>query len=154
MLSTGTDQWTCKVWRLGVMSCWDIDQKVFLPISSIWSWPQNPWPQKSIEVIFWPKAMYLWSLNVKGPWVVKLLTGNCFYDFKVSMPLTAWPKSIVVNYLPSPMHLRSLGTNNLWFVKVIDRKTFLPTRSIWHWPLDPKIDRVISWSWTITIPSL
>jgi hypothetical protein len=33
---------------------------------------------KSKEVIYWPKPMHLLSLRAKGPWVVKLLEGNCF----------------------------------------------------------------------------
>jgi hypothetical protein len=40
---------------------------------------------------------------------------------------------------------------------VIDRKPFLPSRSMWPWPIwpwPPKINRVIYWSWTIIIPSL
>jgi hypothetical protein len=37
---------------------------------------------------------------------------------------------------------------------VIDRKLFLPTRSMWPWPLTPKSIGAIYWSWPITIPSL
>jgi hypothetical protein len=49
------------------------------------------------------------------------------------------PNSIGVIYWPRPMHLRSWRTNTLWVV-VIVQEPFLPTRSMWRWPLT-KINR-------------
>jgi hypothetical protein len=99
-------------------------------------------PQKTLEVIFWPKALHLWSLKVKDLLVVQLLIANRVY-IKCKCELNLWPPDPQIksgNLLPrtyAPMQFegqRPMGCNT------IDREPFLLTRSIWSehltfWPM-------------------
>jgi hypothetical protein len=126
------------------MSCWDIDQKQFLSIKSMWSWPLTHWPQKSVEVISWPKAMHLWSLNVNGPWVVQLLIGTCCY-IQDQCDRNLWPPAPKINrgHLLAkanvPMQFEGQG---LMGCQVIDRKPFYlqGQYDLNRCPIDPKIN--------------
>jgi hypothetical protein len=100
----------------------------------MWSWPLTPWPQQSIEVIFWPTAMHLWSLKVQ------LLIGNCF-GLQGQCYLNLWPfdpkinrGNLLTKTIDASMQFEGQGPIGC---QVIDWKPFLPTRSRWPWTLTP-----------------
>jgi hypothetical protein len=78
----------------GPMSCWDIDQKPFLPRRPMWYWPLTLWTLNAMRS-FLSRAMPLWGLKVNGPWVVELLIGNCQCD------LNLWPLDPKINRVSS-----------------------------------------------------
>ena len=109
-----------------------IDRKPFLPTRSMWPLPLTP---KSIGFIY-----LSWAIIIPRPKRSLLITNLVYLQINRGHLLVMSNQSF-----PRPMH--SL---------VIDRKPFLPTMSMWPWPLTlwPQNKKVvIYWSWAIIIPS-
>jgi hypothetical protein len=111
----------------------------------MWSWPLTPKRQKSIEVILWPKAMYLYSLNVKGPWVVKLLIENHFeIQGQCNLDLCSSDPKIIRGHLLAKTNAPSKfeGQKPIACQGIFRIRFYLQGQcNLDLWPLDPKINR-------------
>jgi hypothetical protein len=130
--------WSLKV--KGPMRCRDLDQNPFLPIRSMWSWPLTLDPK-----IHFGHLLTKSNAFVKFEDQLSMLIRNCFGIHSQCDP-SFWPSDPKINR----GHLLAKANAHMQFegqcpmgCHVIDRKPFLPTRSIrpWSLTLDPKIER-------------
>jgi hypothetical protein len=112
----------------GPISCQFLNQKPFIYKVNM-NLTFVPLIPKSKGVMYLPKPMYVCSLRVKGPWIVKLFIGNCVY-LHGQFVLDLWPLNPEINTghllakTNAPMQFEGQGSMGC---QVIGWKPFLPT---------------------------
>jgi hypothetical protein len=119
------------------MSCWEIDQKPFLHIMSMWSWPLTHRSTKT----HWGHLLIKnnSSVKIKGQWFIGCpVVNRNLFDIQRQSDLNLWPPDLKITkghlLAKTNAHMQFEGNITMSF-HVTNRKSILPTKPIWPWSL-------------------